>query len=182
MAKQNDFRHIKFTRLLDVLGLGVSDCMSKGEYIAVADVCRKTMEEVFLPPDFDVDQRIREDRATKTAYLRHLKSAREDLRWGPHTPPEVVLNPGLYAAETERVAKGMIRRMLVSSPASYPFFFILFVLTRDAKRHTRPRSVSASQTTFGYRHTSRRRARPRSASLYYHRRTASDTRRGIAVS
>lgn len=114
MAKQNDFKHIKFTRLFDVLGLGVSDCMAKGEYIAMADLCRRTMEEVFLPPGFDLDQRIRDDRETKTMYLRYLKSVAEDFRWGPNTPPEVILDPKLYAVETERVAKGMTRRMLVS--------------------------------------------------------------------
>lgn len=114
MAKENGFRHIKFTRLFDVLGLGVSDCMTKGEYIAVADLCRKTMEEVFLPPGFDLNQRIREDRDTRATYLRYLKAAGEDLRWGPNTPAEVVLDPARYAVETERAAKGMMRRMLVS--------------------------------------------------------------------
>lgn len=126
MAKQNGFTHIKFTRLLDVLGLGVSDCMSRSEYMAVADVCRKTMEEVFLPPGFDVDQRIRDDTDVETTYLRHLRSAREDLRWGPNTPPEVILDPALYAAETERVAKGMTKRMLVSS-----FFLFSSFCTRQ---------------------------------------------------
>lgn len=123
MAKHNGFTHIKFTRLLDVLGLGMSDCMSRGEYMAVADVCRKTME-VFLPLGFDVDGSIRDDADVEMAYLRHLRAAREDLRWGPNTPPEVILDPALYAAETERVAKGMTKRMLVS------FFFLSFWVAR----------------------------------------------------
>lgn len=148
MAAHHGFTHIKFTRLLDVLGLGVSDCMAKAEYLAVADVCRPTMEEVFLPAHFQVDQRIREDRETRTAYLRYLKSAREDLRWGPLTPPEVVLDPGLYAAETERVAKAMTRRMLVSffsfflscfssssSSSSSSSFFLLVVCIMNKKRN-----------------------------------------------
>lgn len=131
MAKQNGFTHIKFTRLFDVLGLGVSDSMTKAEYIAVADVCRKTMEEVFLPPGcLDLDQRILEDRETRTTYMRHLKSVREDLRWGPNTPAEVVLDPDLYAVETERVAKAIMRRMLVSllSPF-FPLPFLVFPQT-----------------------------------------------------
>lgn len=97
----------------------MSDCLARAEYVAVADVCRKTMEEVFLPPGFDLAARRREDPDVEAAYRRHRRAAREDLRWGPRTPPAVVLDPALYAAETERVAGEMTKRMLVS----FVFFF-----------------------------------------------------------
>lgn len=97
------------------MGLGVSDSMSKAEYMDVASACRHTLEDVFLPPNFDLEQQIQEDMDTELMYLDYIEAVNEDLCWGPDIPNEVVMDPGLYAIETDRLARCMTRRSIVSA-------------------------------------------------------------------
>lgn len=114
MAREKGFTRVRFTRLIDVLGLGDGDAMSKEEHLAKADTCRREMETNFLAPDFDLEREIRTNKDTDLTYHKYVKSALEDLRWGPNIDPEITGNTEKYAAETRRVARHMTKRLIVS--------------------------------------------------------------------
>ena len=114
MAAKEGFRHINFTRLLDVLCLGPSDNLTEDEYVSKADFCRITMESRFLKPDFDLNGQVTAERDTSLTYLGYMRSTREDLRWGPDIDPKIKSDPELYETEAQKVARGMTRRLLVS--------------------------------------------------------------------
>lgn len=115
MAQVKGFTHIHFRRLVDVLGLGDGDKLSKAQYLALAEISRREMEGRFLPADFDLEQRIRDDKDTQLTYEKYVKSAHEDLRWGPDVDPAIKADVERYEAETKQVAKNMTRRLLVST-------------------------------------------------------------------
>lgn len=99
---------------MDVLGLADGDKLSKAQYIALAETSRQEMESRFLPIDFDLEQRIREDRDTQLTYEKYIKSAHQDLRWGPDVKEEIKTDAERYTVETKEVAKRMTKRLLVS--------------------------------------------------------------------
>lgn len=78
------------------------------------------MEGRFLPAVFDLEQRIRDDRDTQLTYEKYVKSAHEDLRWGPDVEPAIKADVERYEAETRQVAKHMTKRLLVSTPWEEP--------------------------------------------------------------
>ncbi|KAJ3538273.1 hypothetical protein NM208_g5974 [Fusarium decemcellulare] len=114
LAKAKGFSHIIFTRLLDVLDLGNGDELSKKDYLAKADISRQVMER-FLGADFNLASQIEKHPDTTLTYQKYIRSAREDLRWGPEIDPAVKEDPDRYAAETVKVAERMTRRLLVSA-------------------------------------------------------------------
>lgn len=113
MARAKGFSHIRFTRLLDVLELGDGDALSRGDYVARADLCRREMETRFLGPDFDLKRHIELHQDTALTYQKYVKSASEDLRWGPEVDPAIKADPKRYAAETQHIAERMTKRLLV---------------------------------------------------------------------
>lgn len=60
------------------------------------------MERRFLPADFDLEQRIREDKDTQLMYDKYVKSAHEDLRWGPDVDPEIKTDAERYIVKTKK--------------------------------------------------------------------------------
>ncbi|KAH7113623.1 Pyoverdine/dityrosine biosynthesis protein-domain-containing protein [Dactylonectria macrodidyma] len=112
MAKEKGFSHIRFARLLDVLGLGDGDGLSKAEYLARADLCRHEMEARFLGSNFDLKRQIELHQDTALTYQKYVKSAKEDLRWGPEVDPAIKTDPEKYTAEAQRVAERMTKRLL----------------------------------------------------------------------
>ncbi|KAF4455337.1 glutamyl-tRNA amidotransferase [Fusarium albosuccineum] len=116
LVKAKGFSHIIFTRLLDVLDLGNGDELSKKDYLAKADISRQVMER-FLGPDFDLASQIEKHPDTTLTYQKYIRSAREDLRWGPEIDPAVKDDLDRYAAETVRVAERMTRRLLAYEAA-----------------------------------------------------------------
>jgi hypothetical protein len=113
MAANEGFTHIKFTRLLDVLRLGNGDALSKTEYISKAELCRREMEGRFLGANFDLDSQVAAERDTTLTYQKYVKSAREDLKWGPAIDPAIKADPERYEAEAQRIAERMTKRLLV---------------------------------------------------------------------
>ncbi|ETS80546.1 hypothetical protein PFICI_08075 [Pestalotiopsis fici W106-1] len=112
MAKEKGCTHIKFTRLFDVLGLGDGDSLSKKEYLVVADVCRQEMEKRLTLTRDQLQAKIENDPDTLLTYQQYVKSAFEDLRWGPEVDPVIKASPAKYESETQEVAKRMMQRLL----------------------------------------------------------------------
>ncbi|KAJ3958254.1 hypothetical protein N0V92_005181 [Colletotrichum tropicale] len=117
LARREGFSHIRFVRLVDVLGLGNGDAMSKDEHLATADTCRREMEQRFLGSDLSVQGEVRAHPDTALTYQKYVRSAREDLRWGPEVEPDITSDAAKYASETERIAERMTQRLLVSNLA-----------------------------------------------------------------
>ncbi|KAI8261175.1 Amidase 1 [Colletotrichum sp. SAR 10_98] len=112
LARREGFSHIQFVRLVDVLGLGNGDAMSKDEYLAAADTCRLEMEQRFLGSDLSVQGEVRAHPDTALTYQKYVRSAREDLHWGPEVEPDITSDAAKYAAETERIAERMTQRLI----------------------------------------------------------------------
>ncbi|KAL3302174.1 Glutamyl-tRNA(Gln) amidotransferase [Colletotrichum asianum] len=112
LARREGFSHIQFVRLVDVLGLGNGDDMSKDEHLAAADTCRREMEQRFLGSDLSVPGEVRAHPDTALTYQKYVRSAREDLRWGPEVEPDITSDAAKYAAETERIAERMTQRLI----------------------------------------------------------------------
>ncbi|KAM5343377.1 hypothetical protein ACJ41O_011914 [Fusarium nematophilum] len=117
VARDKGFSHIRFTRLLDVLGLGDGDALSKEDYLARADLCRREMEARFLGSDFDLKRQVEVHRDTALTYQKYVKSANEDLRWGPEVDRAIKSDPEKYAAETQQIAERMTKRLLAYEAA-----------------------------------------------------------------
>ncbi|TDZ46123.1 Spore wall maturation protein DIT1 [Colletotrichum trifolii] len=114
LARDKGFSHIAFARLVDVLGIGDGDALSEEEHLALADTCRQEMEKRFLGPDLSVQGEVRAHPDTALTYQKYVRSAREDLRWGPDVEQSIISDPDKYATETERVAERMTQRLIVS--------------------------------------------------------------------
>ncbi|POS70066.1 pyoverdine/dityrosine biosynthesis protein [Diaporthe helianthi] len=112
LAREEGFSSIGFTRLVDVLGLGNGDTTSKAEHLAVAETARLEMEKRFLGVDMSVHGEVRANPDTALTYRKYVKSAREDLRWGPDVAPSIKLDADKYSAETERIAERMTQRLI----------------------------------------------------------------------
>jgi hypothetical protein len=120
MAANEGFTHLKFTRLLDVLLLGNGDALSKTEYTSKAELCRREMEGRFLGANFDLDSQVAVERDTTLTYQKYVKSAREDLKWGPAIDPAIKADPERYEAEAQKVAEHMTKRLLVRTRTTHP--------------------------------------------------------------
>jgi len=120
MAANEGFTHLKFTRLLDVLLLGNGDALSKTEYTSKAELCRREMEGRFLGANFDLDSQVASERDTTLTYQKYVKSAREDLKWGPAIDPAIKADPERYEAEAQKVAEHMTKRLLVRTRTTHP--------------------------------------------------------------
>ncbi|KAF6793735.1 glutamyl-tRNA(Gln) amidotransferase [Colletotrichum sojae] len=112
LARREGFSRISFVRLVDVLGLGDGDAMSRDEHLSIAETCRGEMERRFLDPNLSVGGEVRDHPDTALTYQKYVRSAREDLRWGPEVDSAVTSDPAKYAAETERVAERMTQRLI----------------------------------------------------------------------
>jgi hypothetical protein len=104
--------------LADVLGIADGDALSKEEYLAIAETCRREMESRFLPEGFEAKKMIENNKDTNLTYQGYIKLANEDLRWGSDLHPDIRDDPEKYSAETKRVAERMTERLLVSSTNS----------------------------------------------------------------
>jgi pyoverdine/dityrosine biosynthesis protein Dit1 len=112
MAQAKGFLHIKFKRLMDVLDIGESDQLSREVYLAAVDTCRVEMENRFLIPDFNLEEKIRNNQDTFLTFQKFMKSAREDVLWGPSIDPNLLCDLEEYATETVKIAKTMTKRLL----------------------------------------------------------------------
>ena len=120
IAQEKHFSSIQFIRLINLLGLGDGEKMSKADYLHLVPTCReKLMSPTYFDPRFDIDQELETNPDTKTTYESYLGRISEDLRWAKGFDPLVAADPALYAAEVSKMAKTMINRLIVSFNAIY---------------------------------------------------------------
>ncbi|KAK2052335.1 pyoverdine/dityrosine biosynthesis protein [Colletotrichum caudatum] len=114
MAYENHLKSITFMRLIDVLDLNGSNAMSKDVFLKMAAICRSELEKRFLPPDFSIEEEIKNHRDTALTYRGFVKGAEDDLRWGPHISQDITSNEDRYRVEAQRVGQRMTERLIVS--------------------------------------------------------------------
>lgn len=92
--------------------------MTKEEHLSNAETARQEMEKRFLGADLSIQGEVRAHPDTALTYQKYVKSAREDLRWGPNVDQSIKANAEEYSAETERIAERMTQRLVVSQVPS----------------------------------------------------------------
>jgi hypothetical protein len=115
MAQEKRFSSIKFIRLMDLLGLGDGEKISKSDYLRLVCTCRdKLMSPPYFDPRFDIEHELKTNPDTKTTYESYFSRISEDLKWAKGFDPAVAGDTTLYAAEVSKMAKTMINRLIVS--------------------------------------------------------------------
>ncbi|KAK1993538.1 pyoverdine/dityrosine biosynthesis protein [Colletotrichum falcatum] len=117
MAYENDLKSITFMRLIDVLDLSDSNAMSKDVILKMAAICRSELEKRFLPPDFSIEEEIKNHPDTALTYRGFVKGAEDDLQWGPHISQDITSNQDRYQIEAQRVGQRMTERLIAYETA-----------------------------------------------------------------
>ncbi|KAJ6079945.1 hypothetical protein N7467_009698 [Penicillium canescens] len=113
IAHEKRFSSIHFIRLMDLLGLGDGEKVSKADYLRLVPVCRdRLMSPPYCDPKFDVDQELKTNPDTMATYEGYFSRISEDLKWAKGLDPVVAADPALYATEVSEVAKTMINRLI----------------------------------------------------------------------
>lgn len=115
LAQRKQFSSIQFTRLMNLLGMGDGETITKPEYLRLVPACReKLMSSAYFDPRFNIEHELISNPDTKTTYGSYFDRISEDLRWAKGLDPIVARDPALYAAEVSKMAKTMISRLIVS--------------------------------------------------------------------
>ncbi|CAG7931826.1 unnamed protein product [Penicillium olsonii] len=115
MAQKKRFSSIHFTRLMNLLGLGDGEKVSKADYLHLMPTCRETlMSSAYFDTKFDIDHELKTNPDTKITFDSYFSRISEDLRWSKGLDPVIKEDQVLYAAEVSRMAKMMINRLIVS--------------------------------------------------------------------
>ncbi|KAJ5571870.1 Pyoverdine biosynthesis [Penicillium sp. DV-2018c] len=113
IAREKRFSSIQFIRLMNLLGLGDGEKISKADYLRLVPTCReKLMSSTYLNPEFDIDHELNTNPDTKTTYDSYFSRISEDLKWAKGFDPVVAADTALYAAEVSNVVKMMINRLI----------------------------------------------------------------------
>jgi hypothetical protein len=116
MAREKQFSSIQFIRLMDLLGLGDGEKLSKPDYLRLVSTCRKKlMSSAYFNPKFDIEYELKTNPDTKTTYDSYFRRISEDLKWAKGFDPVVAGDPTLYAMEVSKMTKTMINRLIVST-------------------------------------------------------------------
>ena len=118
IAQEKHFSSIQFTRLINLLGLGDGEKISKADYLRLVPTCRETlMSPTYFDPRFDIDHELKTNPDTKTTYESYFSRISDDLKWAKGFDPLVAADTALYATEVSKMAKTMINRLIVSCNA-----------------------------------------------------------------
>ncbi|CDM26762.1 hypothetical protein DTO013E5_7035 [Penicillium roqueforti] len=113
IAKEKHFSSIQFIRLMNLLGLGDGERVTKADYLRLVPTCReKLMSPTYFDPRFDIDHELKANSDTKTTYNSYFSRISEDLKWAKGFDPLIAADPALYAAEVSKMAKTMINRLI----------------------------------------------------------------------
>ncbi|CAG8171467.1 unnamed protein product [Penicillium salamii] len=113
IAQEKKFSSIQFIRLMDLLGLGDGEKISKADYLRLVPTCRETlMSPAYFDPKFDIEHELKTNPDTKTTFDSYFSRILEDLRWSKGLDPAIAGDSALYAAEVSKMAKTMINRLI----------------------------------------------------------------------
>ncbi|KAJ5143031.1 Pyoverdine biosynthesis [Penicillium bovifimosum] len=118
IARERQFSSIQFIRLMDILGLGDGETISKADYLRLVPTCReKLMSSTYFDPKFDIDHELNSNPDTKATYDSYFSRISEDLKWAKGFDPVIATDPALCAAEVSKVVKMMINRLIAYEAA-----------------------------------------------------------------
>ncbi|KAJ5447911.1 Pyoverdine biosynthesis [Penicillium cf. griseofulvum] len=113
IAQEKHFSSIQFVRLMNLLGLGDGEKISKADYLRLVPTCReKLMSPTYFDPTFDIEHELKTNPDTRTTYESYFSRISEDLKWAKGLDPVVAADPSLYTAEVSKMAKTMINRLI----------------------------------------------------------------------
>ncbi|MCJ1436518.1 hypothetical protein MMC27_005897 [Xylographa pallens] len=107
MAVSKGLQHIRFARIVDVLGIH-HNSLEKDEYTTHASCYRRELIANFSDPNFDVKRQIRDDKDTCMTYRGYLKFLAVDLK--RCSSIEVTSTKGKFKKHVKQVATAMIIR------------------------------------------------------------------------
>ncbi|KAF7916465.1 uncharacterized protein EAE97_012125 [Botrytis byssoidea] len=117
MAVQKGFTNIRFTRIMDLLGLNDKATVSKSEYLSLVDECRKQLMERYLPAGFDARDELLQNQDANSTYCGYIIFLTKDLQYNTKISTdnagEEVKRPVSgqeYRRRVKRVALDMITR------------------------------------------------------------------------
>jgi len=109
MVQENNFSHIDFVRLSDLLNIVDSASMDEETYIAKASFIRETLIKTYMPPKYDVNLKIGSDEDLCTTYRGYIKFLTTDLAY-TIGKKELYTSNGQRKKAFEKIAKEMIGR------------------------------------------------------------------------
>lgn len=121
LAQEKKFSSIQFIRLMDLMGLGDGEKISKSDYLELVPTIReRLMSGDYFDQSFNIETELESNPDTKATFGGFFSRISEDLKWGKGLDAAVVADQAAYDAEVARVVKVMIQRLIVSNP--YRFF------------------------------------------------------------
>ena len=88
MAAEKGYGNIKFTRIMNLLGLTDSAAMTREEYLVTVGETREMLVGRYLDPAFDCEEAITHDPDINLTYCGYMLFLAKDLRWAFHLPSE----------------------------------------------------------------------------------------------
>lgn len=108
MAAERGYENIKFTRIMNLLGLTDSVAMTREEYLATVKETREMLVARYLDPGFNCDNAIAHDRDINLTYCGYMLFLAKDLRHSPIT--KGISGKNEYKRVVKQVARDMITR------------------------------------------------------------------------
>lgn len=118
LAQDKKFSSIQFIRLMDLMGLGDGEKISKSDYLDLVPTIReRLMSSEYFDQSFNIETELETNPDTKATFDAFFSRISEDLKWGKGLDAAVVADQAAYDAEVARVVKVMIQRLIVSNLA-----------------------------------------------------------------
>lgn len=120
LAQEKRFSSIQFIRLMDLMGLGDGEKISKPDYLELVPAIRqRLMSSEYFDQTFNIETELETNPDTKATFDGFFSRISEDLKWGKGLDAAVVADRTAYDAEVARVVKVMIQRLIVSYPCTF---------------------------------------------------------------
>lgn len=114
LAHEKKFSSIQFIRLMDLMGLGDGEKISKPDYLELVPTVReRLMSSDYFDQSFNIDTELETNPDTKATFDGFFSRISEDLKWGKGLDAAAVAaDQAAYDAEVARVVKAMIQRLI----------------------------------------------------------------------
>ena len=130
LAQEKKFSSIQFIRLMDLMGLGDGEKISKSGYLEhVLTIRERLMSSDYFDQSFNIETELETNPDTKATFDGFFSRISEDLKWGKGLDAAAVAaDQAAYDAEVARVIKAMIQRLIVSNPCISRIFRQLLIV------------------------------------------------------
>lgn len=118
IAQEQKFSSIQFIRLMDLMGLGDGQKISKAGYLALVPTVReKLMSSPYFDPNFNIETELQTNPDSKATFDGFFSRMSEDLKWGKGFDAVIAAGQAAYDAEVARVVKVEMQRLIVGYSA-----------------------------------------------------------------